>query len=1441
MLEAQTQGHAPQLDLLPVNDQGEAPMATHVAVQDGDWFDPDTWAGGEVPGEGALVHIPADVSVAYEGSSDAQLFIVRVDGDLSFTAGDGVATKMVVDTMVTAPASSLCISADEPTDGTVDIVFAEGDPAAHDAHYADLSAGDGVIGRHEWDPGQLSLGLVASGSVEVHGQEVTSGLRLHDGPVVGATSIILDAPDGTAGWEVGQQIIIGGMNYRGKDAEGHLISEDEVREISAVHHQDGKVVIEFEAPLEYDHQGPADPATGSEITGYVGNLSRNVTFSSAVADPDGDGMANRALSLGEDGGALDHYVTERGHVMFMHNDNVGVTNAAFFGLGRTDKSIPVDDYQTTNTRGHRLHEDNGVEGQYDPDVDQVIETPPDEIMNQRGRYALHIHEAGNGGGAHGGHMAGMEGAGADGNDQDGDGITNSEDADYFDGAYLEGNVVWGSPGWGIVQHASRAALDGNLVFDVAGSAFVAELGNETGRWQGNFAFGTYGAGDRVIGGVNDGADDFNEDSGFGGVGFYLKSRAIEVLDNVAHSSARMAFYFHNNGTDFAETATDMLGDDLAGLGDGAETIETEDVPVRHFDDNAAFAAEQGLRIITDPLDAMRKFSDAWSHMTDFTAVSMDEAGVSMTYSSKYIFENFLIFGTEEKMEDAGQQASAGFFFKASVADITILGGYVSDFRNAVTNWSQVGDRQEYRRGYWDPKDPTSAHPDVPAYDGMGAVDGIENPAWNLWNTTVIGLAVDDIDGVLWRFPKMAVEIAPGVYADLRGALVLDSVEDVPNAPGVEIELLGDSLAGGLVALWREGPDHGGAERPLAYQETAYLSQIRFADGDVARRYDRTEDEPGISDDIWSGTVLEFAKTDSLGRQVFLYGDFAPLDPESAELTATTNEKILFTREMIDGVLARDGYGHLPGVEDVNFVVMRMLFTDRLTGEIEVRKFLVALDQAWELPEGAADNGTLEVTPDMIVAPQYRVFENGQPVEGRAPIIPSELLAEEPGDTPPPTGDGGVVLRADANGGTLTGSAGDDLLLGGAGDDLLDGGAGADRLFGRDGDDAVVAGDGDDRLDGGAGDDRLSGNAGDDNVRGRDGADQLSGGDGADLLRGDAGNDTLAGDDGDDTLLGGMGDDVLAGWADADRLFGGDGADLLSGGDGADRVDGGAGDDWLLGDLGDDDLRGGDGADLIAGGAGNDNVRGGAGADSVSGDEGDDILSAGAGDDEMAGGAGADSLFGKDGADNLWGQDGADRLDGDAGEDWLSGGAGDDDLRGGLDDDWLAGDVGRDILSGDAGNDTLSGGDGADRLFGRAGNDVLAGGNGEDRLRGGAGDDRLAGGAGDDRVRGGDGADMLSGGDGIDFLLGEDGDDLIFADSDDTVFAGAGDDLIFLGDGAVRISGGDGVDTLIAGDPADYPDLASEIARPVPDGLGDDLGIRLDGIEFVVGDFSAYLV
>ena len=212
--------------------------------------------------------------------------------------------------------------------------------------------------------------------------------------------------------------------------------------------------ITIDRPLVYDHDTPR-----ADLFAYVANMTRNITISSE----DGEATALNA----------------RGHVMFMHSDDVDVRYAAFDDLGRTDKSEPAFDVGTLTT----------VEAD----------------SNIKGRYPLHFHKTGT-------------------TDQD-------------DPAIAIGNTISGSPGWGFVQHSSNANFIDNIAFDIFGAAFAAEDGDETGIWQHNMAIKTEGIGpgiDEVKGKVRWRLQGrVRHDNGRTGDGFFFAGRLVEAADNVA--------------------------------------------------------------------------------------------------------------------------------------------------------------------------------------------------------------------------------------------------------------------------------------------------------------------------------------------------------------------------------------------------------------------------------------------------------------------------------------------------------------------------------------------------------------------------------------------------------------------------------------------------------------------------------------------------------------------------------------------------------------------------------------------------------------------------------------------------------------------------------------------------------------------------------------------
>ena len=327
---AKQKEHLALLDLLPHAE------TTHVAVNDGSWFDPSTWKNGEIPPAGAKVLIPQGRTVLYDGESDVSIKIVRVDGAFQFAHNKN--TKLVVDTLITDTKSTLQI-------GT------EANPIQADKTAQIIIDGSTPIDKN-WDPLQISRGVVTHGKVRIHGADKLDFVSLAKDVKAGDSELVLKAP--STGWRVGDQIVLGGTNRdeNGSHADNSKF-QDEVLTITAINGN----VIKFvnndikSGPnnvLRFDHTRPE--GFEDKLNLYVANTTRNIVFETANVDQ--------------------VPTQQRGHTMFMHNPDVVVQNAGFYNLGRSDKSKLVDD------------------------VGQNRDSRPGTGTNPRGRYSLHFHRTG---------------------------------------------------------------------------------------------------------------------------------------------------------------------------------------------------------------------------------------------------------------------------------------------------------------------------------------------------------------------------------------------------------------------------------------------------------------------------------------------------------------------------------------------------------------------------------------------------------------------------------------------------------------------------------------------------------------------------------------------------------------------------------------------------------------------------------------------------------------------------------------------------------------------------------------------------------------------------------------------------------------------------------------------------------------------------------------
>jgi Ca2+-binding RTX toxin-like protein len=451
---------------------------THYAVQAGAWSDPTTWHDGMVPSAGARVLIPINVSVSVDGVIQTRLSSIRVDGTLTFDTQTD--TELPVDTVVVSGSGR----------------FQMGDevnPIAAGVTARLIITDEGPIDRAA-DPFALGRGLLSHGSVSIVGAEVTSYVSIASAALAGAQ--VLTLGELPVGWKVGDTVVVAATTAG--------TQQNEVRQITSIL---GNSVV-LNQPLSYSHV----PAR-ADLKVHLANVTRNAVIESESSAVD-----------------------RRGHVMFMHNDNVNVAYAGFYRLGRTDKTQAIDD--SVVDTNWALQADSGT--------------------NPRGRYSVHFHRTG----------------------------THHDDA----AAVIQGSAVVDSAGWGFVNHSSNVDMIKNVAFDVHGAAFTTEAGDEIGSFQGNLAIGTSGSGQSVE------ARKSIHDFGHGGEGFWFQGVGIKVTDNIAAGNDGTAYLFFARGLVEGGVKKEFVAENLpdSSIANGAETIDIGKMAVFQFQNNIGYASAEGL-------------------------------------------------------------------------------------------------------------------------------------------------------------------------------------------------------------------------------------------------------------------------------------------------------------------------------------------------------------------------------------------------------------------------------------------------------------------------------------------------------------------------------------------------------------------------------------------------------------------------------------------------------------------------------------------------------------------------------------------------------------------------------------------------------------------------------------------------------------------------------
>ena len=1015
-------------------------------------------------------------------------------------------------------------------------------------------------------------------------------------------------------------------------------------------------------------------------------------------------------------------IDRRGHVMFMHNRDVHVAFGGFYELGRTNKLEELD---------NSLLDENGA-------LEEGTGT------NQVGRYSVHFHRNG------------VKAAGGP--------------------STVTGSAVVGSPGWGYVNHSSYVDFVDNVSYNVNGSAYNTEAGDEIGSFINNLSIRTHGTGGHPTERQGD------QDFGHAGDGFWFQGAGITVEGNVASGAAGNGLILYNDGLDEEGLGIrEFLAENLPdpSVAKGRTTVPVVLVPIKSFKGNTAYGSIQGARTyyhrtliqleddqFDDAADLRGAFAD--SVIEDMTIWNTG-VGFEVNYTLDTVFKNFTIVNSLDDPGEVGFTATnvynrAGHTYENFEVEGFVTGlvptrsGQVviqdGKFNNANDIVIQEA-RQTHRR--------MEINGNIEFGDLEGLeVDGEFIARQNIVMTADLRTLVDSSaewfflsDYVILNFNDFSGEQL--FYAQQAADVVLfpeQPEQIVPDDPGIEVdeqylglsnaqlqEMFGNSLGGTLPS------------------EDA----VELADDGIIGLIGSATPDPGVLPDVDDPFVVTQEERDDLVEVIReLRGlDSGQIDALFAALDQEVDAEAL--RTIVNALLALDDSeieNHVAGLAFSEFNQTARGLDALLEGgeadddeeaddededggdgdqdeddnegdEEEGDDEDGGTDEEDEDSEDESedveedDDGSDEEESDSDEeAPESVVMDLASSGRMNVSMQDGSLVIQSPG---------AEVQRANVASAkelVINGTADRDVLLLALSDlpeslesIRINGGDGADKIVLTAIDDAFT---GTITLNGEAGNDiinaarsskavSIDGGAGDDRLIGGQVADVINAGDGEDFVNGKGGDDQIDGGGGNDKLNGAVGND---------QINGGDGDDKINGQAGDDVIDAGAGNDTAKGQIGDDVIRGGDGNDVIVGGAGNDNLHGGNGDDMLRGNKGDDVLFGNDGDDTLNGGAGNDLLDSGDGTNRLMGQRGDDTLKGGSGADLLIGGQGNDGLMGRDGDDILRGNRGRDIMIGGKGNDRLLGGADADIVMGEAGDDILNGQGGTDTVAGGEGDNTI---------------------------------------------------------------------------------------------------------------------
>ncbi|MGF1498212.1 MAG: G8 domain-containing protein [Elainellaceae cyanobacterium] len=262
--------------------------------------------------------------------------------------------------------------------------------------------------------------------------------------------------------------------------------------------------------------------------------------------------------------------------------------------------------------------------------------PLDDVNNHVGRYAVHFHRSG-------------------------------VDDPNGQAAVIQGSSVWGSPGLGYVHHDSHVIMDSNAAYDVFGSAFISETGNEIGTWTNNISIKNEGTGRLPKNNVRD-----EHDPGKSGVGFWFQGRVVGNEGNVSASARQAGFVYSLRGADQMDVLAKNT--EFPDAFPGKETVRPADPQIHDFTNNETIGSRTGLYVFKEN---PKQGHDVRSVLDGFKGWEVRN-GIFTEYTGKYTFKNIDLVASE----NAGK-GSEGIKFGSNNVDMAINKANIEGFETGI--------------------------------------------------------------------------------------------------------------------------------------------------------------------------------------------------------------------------------------------------------------------------------------------------------------------------------------------------------------------------------------------------------------------------------------------------------------------------------------------------------------------------------------------------------------------------------------------------------------------------------------------------------------------------------------------------------------------------------------------------------------------------------------